>query len=135
MLVVAGVWLWLARDLPMGGAAGPGPGFVPVLLAGLLALLGGLLLLPAAAPPGGWRAHGPPWGQAGLVIGLLALYVAALSYLGYFTATLPFVALAMWRCGVRSLLLLAGATVGLTFGVWGVLGVLFGVPLPHALWL
>ena len=135
VLAVAGAWAWLASALPLRGPGGPGPGFVPLLLSGVLALLGILLLLQAA--PRGARTEPrrePGWRQAGLVVGLLAVYVGALAHLGYATATLPFVGLGVWLCGGRSPLLVAGTAVGFTVTAWLVLGVLFGVPLPRAPW-
>ncbi|MGH7390331.1 MAG: tripartite tricarboxylate transporter TctB family protein [Candidatus Rokuibacteriota bacterium] len=134
VLAVAGAWAWLARDLPLRGPGGPGPGFMPLVLCAILGLLGGLLVV--LAPPAGDReVPGPGWTQAALVLGLLALYVAAAAYLGYFAATLPFVAVAMWWCGSRSPLVVGGVTIGLTLAVWIVLVLLLGVPLPRGRWL
>lgn len=136
VLAVAGAWAWLARGLPVRGPGGPGPGFVPLLLCGLLVLLGLVLLVRAARAAGqAEQVAGAGWGQAVLVLGLLALYVAALAHLGYFPATLPFVALAMWRCGARSLRLVIGTAVGFTLALWVVLALLFAVPLPRGPWL
>jgi hypothetical protein len=162
-LVVLGVgaaWAWLARGLPVRGPEGPGPGFVPLLLAGVLALLAVLLLAqeviarrpsaptPVVAPPrvvaapsgdpvGGERAGevgpaDPGWGQAILVIGLLALYIAALSAAGYAPATLVFVALAMLCCGAREVRSLVVVNAAFTLAVWIVFQALFAVPLPRS---
>lgn len=135
VLAVAGAWAWLARSLPLRGPDGPGPGFVPLLLAGVLALLGVLLLVQAArGGPATTPAPGPGWRQAALVVGLLALYTAALAHAGYVAATLPFVGLGVWLCGGRSPRLVLGTAVGFTVAVWLVLGALFGVPLPRTPW-
>lgn len=135
VLAVAAAWAWLARGLPPGGPEAPGPAFVPLLLAGLLALLGLSLLVNNAVAGESERAHGPDWAQALRVLGLLALYVTALAYLGYFPATLPFVALAMWLAGARSPAFVLGTTVGFTLALWLVLTALFAVPLPRGPWL
>jgi len=135
VLVVAGAWTWLASALPLRGPGGPGPGLVPLLLSGVLGLLGLLLLL--RSMHGGTEAPARPepgWSQAGLVVGLLALYLAALAHVGYVLATLPFVGLGVWRCGGRSPWLVAGTSAGLTAAAWLVLGWLFGVPLPRGPW-
>ncbi len=136
VLAVAVAWAWRARGLPVGSPAEPGPALVPLLLCGLLALLG-LILVPLRPAAGGVTegAQGPGWSQAALVLALLGLYVAALAYLGYFPATLPFVVVAMWLCGARSPLLVLGVAVGLTLGVWAALAVGFAVPLPRGPWL
>jgi hypothetical protein len=130
VLAVAGVWAWGASSLPLRGPGGPGPGLVPLLLSGVLALLGLLLLRSTDAP----ARPEPGWSQAGLVVGLLALYVVALAHVGYVLATLSFVGLGVWRCGGRSPWLVAGTSVGLTAAAWLVLGKLFGVPLPRGPW-
>ncbi|HEY7366255.1 MAG TPA: tripartite tricarboxylate transporter TctB family protein [Methylomirabilota bacterium] len=136
VLAVGAAWAWLARGLPVLGPEGPGPAFVPLLLCGLLALLGLLLLIQSpSAGSDSERPQGPGWKQAAGVLGLLALYVTALAQLGYFLATLPFVVAAMWLCGARSPLLVLGAAAGFTLGVWVVLTVLFAVPLPRSPWL
>ncbi|HSF06067.1 MAG TPA: tripartite tricarboxylate transporter TctB family protein [Methylomirabilota bacterium] len=136
VLAVAGTWAWLARGLPVLAPEGPGSAFVPLLLCGLLALLA-LALLIQSKPAGDDFAHAqsPGWAQAAGVLALLSLYVAALAHLGYFLATLPFVGITTWLCGARSPLFILGAAVGLTFGVWLVLTVLFAVPLPRSPWL
>jgi hypothetical protein len=69
-----------------------------------------------------------------VVVGLLALYVAALAHVGYVSATLPFLGLGVWLCGGRSPLLVVATAVGFTAVVWIVLGALFGVPLPRGPW-
>jgi hypothetical protein len=135
VLAAATAWTWLARGLPVGAPEGPGPAFVPLLLAGLLAFLGLALLVHDAVAGKDERAHGPEWTQALRVLGLLALYVTALAYLGYFPATLPFVALAMWLAGARSPAFVLGTTVGFTLALWLVLTALFAVPLPRGPWL
>lgn len=136
VLAVAAAWAWWARNLPVGGPAGPGPAFVPLLLAGLVAFLGLALLVQNAAGGGdAGRASGPGWAQAIRVLGLLGLYVTALAYLGYFPATLPFVATAMWLGGARSPAFVLGTTVGFTVGLWLVLTAVFAVPLPRGPWL
>jgi hypothetical protein len=136
VLAVAGAWAWLARGLPVLAPEGPAAAFVPLLLCGLLALLGLALLLqrePAEGDPE--HARGPGWAQAAGVLALLTLYIAALAHLGYVLATLPFVGITTWLCGARSPLFVVGAAAGLTLGIWLVLTVLFAVPLPRSPWL
>jgi len=129
VLAVAGVWALLARGLPVSGPGGPGPGFVPMLLAGLLALLG-LLLLVQNVRVGARSEALDGWGQAAVAVGLLVLYLLAMTRVGFVLATPPYVALAVWRCGGRSLRLIAGTALGLTLAVWVLLARLFQVPLP-----
>jgi hypothetical protein len=134
-LVVLGVavaWALLARALPLRGPEGAGPGFVPLLLASILGLLGLAILAGAlkVESSGAPAAGGPGWLTAGRVIALLALYIAGVAHIGFLPVTPLYVALAAWQCGARSPGAIAGTAAGLTAAVWVVLTRLFGVPLP-----
>lgn len=127
VMAVAGAWALLALRLPLHGPEGPGEGFVPLLLAGLLGVLGLLLFVEPR------RAAGPAgagWGRATLVAVLLALYIAAMTRAGFLLVTPAYVAIAVWQCGGRSPLGVAATAVGITLAVWLVLARLFQVPLP-----
>jgi hypothetical protein len=127
VMAVAGGWALLARRLPLGGPEGPGEGFVPLLLAGLLGVLG---LLLAIEPSPVMSRSGAGWGRAALAVTLLALYIAALAWVGFLAATPLYVALAARQCGGRRPLGLAATALGITLAVWLVLARLFQVPLP-----
>ena len=127
VMAVAGAWALLARRLPLAGPEGPGEGFVPLLLAGLLGLLGLLLV---AAPGRAEAPSGAGWGRAALVVTLLALYIAAMTRLGFLLTTPVYVGIAVWQCGGRSPLGIAATALGITLAVWLVLARLFQVPLP-----
>jgi len=131
VLAVAAAWALLARDLPVKGPEGPGPAFVPLLLTGVLALLG-LGLLASGLKRGGLgpAGRGPGWLAAVLVIGLLAVYTAAVARVGFLLVTPVYVALAAWQCGARSPRTIGATAVGLTLAVWLLLVRLFRVPLP-----
>jgi putative tricarboxylic transport membrane protein len=47
LIFAAGAW-WFGRHLPMGSGARMGPGTMPMLIAGTLAVLGGVIALRAA---------------------------------------------------------------------------------------
>lgn len=127
VMAVAGAWGLLARRLPLGGPEGPGEGFVPLLLAGLLGVLGLLLVIEPrpVVPPGG-----AGWGRASLVVALLALYLAVLTRVGFLVATPVYVAIAVWQCGGRAPLGIGATALGITLTVWLILVRLFQVPLP-----
>jgi hypothetical protein len=127
VIAVAGAWALLARRLPLHGPEGPGEGFVPLLLAGLLGFLG-LLLLTQRERAEAWAGAG--WRRATLVVILRALYIAAMTRVGFRVATPVYVAIAVWQCGGRSRLGIAVTAFGITLAVWLALARLFHVPLP-----
>lgn len=135
LLAFAGVYAWLALRLPERNIPGSvGLGFVPLLLAGLLALLAALLLLHGlrgSRPPVPSEAGMPGWGQAGAVLGLIVLYILAMTRIGFLLATPPYLAITMWQAGARRPGLIALTAVGMTAAIWVVFSTLFAVPLPR----
>jgi hypothetical protein len=133
LLGFAALYAWQAMRLPVRNIPGSvGISFVPLLLAGLLAVLALVLLgqgLRAAdmPPPG----NIPPWGQAGCVVGVMGAYVALLVTVGFLVASPLFLAVAMLRCGERRAWYILAVALGITGAVWLVFWSLFGVPLPR----
>lgn len=134
LLAAAGGFLWLAAGLPQRNIPGSvGLAFVPTLLGALLAFLSALLLLQGLRAPAGASANeaGPGWGQAGLVLGLMAAYILAMTWVGFPLATPPFLAACMWRSGARRPAFIVAMAAVLTGAVWFVFSYLFNVPLPR----
>lgn len=135
LLVFAGAYAWLALRLPERNIpGGVGLAFVPLLLAGLLALLAALLLwhgLRESRPPAPPEAEMPGWGRAGAVVGLMVLYVLAMTRIGFLLATPPFLAITMWQAGARRPGFIALTAVGMTAAIRVVFSTLFAVPLPR----
>jgi TctA family transporter len=77
MLVIGALALWVARDYPSGSLTRVGPGMFPTVVAGLLCLVGVVLLLRAAlrrSPPGVRRSR-PLY----VAIGAVAIVVLVLA--------------------------------------------------------
>ncbi len=92
LIFAAAVW-WFGRTLPMGGGARMGPGTMPMLIAGALALLGGVIALRAVL------AESPRlelWALRPLVLVLapLALFGIAIERVGLVVAALATVTVA-----------------------------------------
>ena len=91
MFVVVGLaFAWGATNYSMGSAARPGPGYFPLGLGLLLAVLGAAIVLqslvldtPDGDPIGPW-----PWKQAVIILGAVALFGVAIPRLGM-AASLP----------------------------------------------
>lgn len=128
-IVLAAAFAWFARDYPMGRAIKMGPGYFPIVLAGILGLIGVATLVRsfvldgepvgrfvfrgAATVAGAMVLFGLLLRGGGLVVALLALvFVAA-------TASVHF----RWPVAVLLAVILAAFSV-LVF-VWGL-----GLPIP-----
>ncbi len=84
VLLLGTVILWQGSLLRMGSFRNPGPGFFPVLLAGLLIVLSIFLIIPATKAK---KTFPPFWFQSLrriiVVYGALLGYFFALEYLGF----------------------------------------------------
>jgi len=133
LLAFAAGYGGLALRLPERNIPGSvGLDFVPLLLAGTLAMLATGLLIgairrPAVAPAG----ESPGWGQAGLVVSVMLVYILALPYLGFWLATPPYLAVTMWQSGARRPGVILVTAMGLSLALWAVFIALFAVPLPR----
>lgn len=82
-IAISGLFAWQALDLPVGSAFRMGPGYFPLLLSGLLALLGAVVLLNGLRHDGemprdvAWRA--------------VLILTSAVSFFGFGVAPLGFV--------------------------------------------
>ncbi len=134
MLLVAGATVYESAKLPFGVARNPGPGFMPwwigVALGILSVLLGAHALRTGRIEGPARRSERGAWHQVAGLLVALALYVAALSPLGYPASTFLLVLL-MLRSMARArpvlalgLAVLAAGGSYLLFAVW------LKVPLP-----
>ncbi len=134
MLLVAGATVYESAKLPFGVARNPGPGFMPwwigVALGILSVLLGAHALRTGRIEGPARRSERGAWRQVAGLLVALALYVAALSPLGYPASTFLLVLL-MLRSMARArpvlalgLAVLAAGGSYLLFAVW------LKVPLP-----
>jgi hypothetical protein len=128
---LAAAYLAAGSRYPLDTWATPGPGVFP-LAAGIamLILAGGQALFSArgparAAEPAPRRAGKPP-----LMIGLLGLYVASLSVLGFLAASFGLVILAARLMGAPGWMRPGLLALGVTIAAWVVFVIWLGVPLP-----
>lgn len=88
LLVALGLFTaWYAHDhYALGNVARMGPGYLPMILGGVLALLGLIVVVPA------WRRPGKPiraeWTNAGFVVASIVLFGLLLPRLGLVVATM-----------------------------------------------
>ena len=134
-LVLLGLFvMWERRVLPLGTHGQPGPGYLPLLLAILLVILGGLLVRGAEAPrrsapssglrpPTPSRSSPAPSSPRGCsnVSGIAITLVIVLGFLFGVMERLR-----LWQ--------VATLTLGLSFGTFWLFDSLLRVPLPRGGW-
>jgi hypothetical protein len=133
-VVIALLVAWENRAYPLGSLSAPGPGYMPLVLAGALGVFGLLIALRGGASP---LLHTVNWteGRHGFVV-LIACGVAtlALEHIGYrltMIALLVFMLGAVERKRPLPALLVA---IGFAFISYYVFATLLKVQLPHGPW-
>lgn len=125
---------WLNREFPVGTLAEPGPGYVPLLLAIGLGVIG---LLIAVFGSRSVALSGMAWPEATRALVIMAACVAATFALERIGYRITVAALLVFFFGVveRKLWWMA-ATVAVVFSLAShyVVGVLLKVPLPRGPW-
>ncbi len=136
-LIVACVVMAMSSRLAINTRLGPGPGFLPMGSAILLAFVSLLMIYEAVSgerPPTATLAESPASRAARLqMIGVLALLIVAslaMEWLGFRLTMLGFYLLAMLGLGERSPIIIALVAVVGSFGVYHVMAVWLQVPLP-----
>lgn len=134
LIGLAAFFAWQAMDLPMGRAIRMGPGYFPMILAGLLALLGLIVLISGLAVPAG-ESHainfaGWPWRSLALVTLAVVIFGLGIRPLGLG----PSMGLAVFLSALASrkfnlLTGLASALIMVAFS-WAVFIKGLGLPLP-----
>lgn len=134
-LVLLGLFVtWERRVLPLGTHTQPGPGYLPLLLAILLVILGGLLVA-----RGGGAAHlrSVAWSEAPHALAILACTAFATGLLERIGYRITMVIILGFLFGVMERLRpwqAATLTLGLSFGTFWLFDSLLRVPLPRGGW-
>ncbi|MEZ5815773.1 MAG: tripartite tricarboxylate transporter TctB family protein [Hyphomicrobiaceae bacterium] len=127
--------IWQSVSLPLLDELGPGPGFFPLWLAGIGAVLSLLLVIETA------RAPDPSPGEALIpasdalfrvasVVVMLAVGAALLDWLGWRLTALIVTAVLLPALGARSPIAIAAFVLAASFGVFHVFYYWLKVPLP-----
>ncbi|MCK0209176.1 tripartite tricarboxylate transporter TctB family protein [Starkeya koreensis] len=135
LILLAAFFAWQALDLPMGRAIRMGPGYFPMILAGLLGFLGLLVLIggltvPAAEEDAGIGFRRWPWQALGLVTLAVVVFGLGIRPLGLG----PSMGLAVFLSALASRRFnivtgLASAAIMVAFS-WAVFIKGLGLPLP-----
>ena len=128
-IAAAGGFAYLAQDLSLGTALRMGAGYFPLLLSGLLAIIGLVILLRAFAD----EAEAPSaiaWRGLVLVVGAVLVFGFGLGRLGLgpcVAISTVMSAMASGQVGWRAAMLLAAGLVAFT---WAVFILALGLPIP-----
>jgi putative tricarboxylic transport membrane protein len=128
----------LAGSLREGTATGgPGARFLPVLLGGLMVLLGGIIALGRAAapsPPSGTDATGDGGLARPLVVlAAVACYALLFERLGFLLSTMPVLAFLLVVHGELRWGVVLAVSVLASAGTYALFGLWLKVPLPSGL--
>ena len=131
VLAFAVAYLAVGFTIPAASVGDPlGPTAFPMLLGGLLALLGvSLALRPDRLPEGGRHAAGR-WGLVAALAGLLGLYGYSLPVVGYPLGTFVFLGITARLLGERSWPLTVGLSAAVSLGIYLLFTQALDVPLP-----
>jgi len=126
--------MWEDRALPMGTLYSPGPGYMPFVLAVILAVMGGLVVATGGgAPP----LASVAWAErrhASAILGSCVFAALALERIGYRLTILLVLGFLLWGIERKSFLAAACMAVALALGTFYVFGTLLLVPLPLGPW-
>ena len=134
-LVLLGLFvMWETRVLPLGTHTRPGPGYLPLLLAVLLVILGGLLV---ARGGGAAPLRTVSWSEAPHALAILACTVFATALLDLLGYRVTMVIVLGFLFGVMERLRpwqVGALTLGLSLGTFWLFDTLLRVPLPRGGW-
>lgn len=134
LVVVALVIAWESRRYPLGRLGNPGPGFAPLALAVLMALLGGIVALRGRAVPAlvamGWSEAG----RAAIILLACGFAALALERLGYRLTIFALLVVLLGLVERRPLVVVVILAAALSLGSYFLFADLLKVPLPLEPW-
>ena len=135
MLLALGLYIgWENRAYPLGSLQEPGPGYVPLLIAVFLGVIGLLIALWGGKSSSLAGMRWPELTRAALILGACGIGTFALERIGY---RITVIVLLIFFLGVlerRRPLPVALVSVGFGFISYYVVGDLLHVPLPRSPW-
>lgn len=138
-LVFAGTIIWQSLSVPIGSFGTPGPGFLPLLVGIILALLSCLLWIDAnltrtSAPPVAFFPERGRWLSVLLTVGALAAYGLLIEFLGFIICTFLLLLFLFRFIGGQKWWLVFTETILVTFATHIIFKVALKVQLPGGLW-
>ncbi len=126
------------KKLPYTVEGVPGPGFLPFWLSLAIIILGLVLTVQTfrAGASGGGDADWPDrggWQRIATVLGLLAVGLLLLNWLGFFAITVLYASVVAYRMGMRRWGVVVAVSLLTALGIYAVFSVWLKVPLPKGI--
>jgi hypothetical protein len=122
--------MWEDRVLPLGTYHRPGPGYMPLLLAVILAVAGLLIVLTSGTSPAFASLAWTEWRHALAILAGCGFTALALERLGYRLTVILLVGLLLSVVERRRPVTVIAMALGLSLGTFYVFCTLLQVPLP-----
>ena len=123
------LFAWQTQDLPMGTAVRMGPGYFPLLLSGLLGLLGLIILINGLRFPGEMPS-GIAWRAVVIITGAVVFFGFAVRPLGFLPALGITVFVAATASRLFTFTTAIANTVVMVIFAWAVFIKGLGLPIP-----
>jgi putative tricarboxylic transport membrane protein len=135
ILAALAAWIWwLNREFPVGTLSDPGPGYVPLLLAISLAVIGLMVAAFGGRSMSLLAIEWPEAGRAAVILIACAVATLALERIGYRLTMLVFLVFFLGVIERKKPLAVVLVAAGFSFGSFYVIGKLLKVPLPIGPW-
>jgi putative tricarboxylic transport membrane protein len=130
LLLFAAAVMWEDRAFPLGSVTKPGPGYMPMLLATILAAMALLVIWTGGRSPSFGSLGWPEWRHAVAILAGCAFTALALERIGYRLTVILLVGLLLWVVERKRPAVVIAMALGLSLGTFYVFCTLLQVPLP-----
>ena len=130
LLLFALAVMWEDRAFPLGTVSKPGPGYMPMLLAGILVAMAILVIWTGGRSAALRTLKWPETKHAVAILAGCAFAALALERIGYRLTVILLVGFLLWVVERKGAAVTIATALGLALGTFYVFGTLLQVPLP-----
>jgi putative tricarboxylic transport membrane protein len=130
LFVFAAAVMWEDRAFPLGSVTKPGPGYMPMVLAIILAAMAILVILTGGRSPSVGTLDWSERKHALAILAGCAFTALALERIGYRVTVILLVGLLLWVVERKKPVVTIAMALGLSLGTFYVFSTLLKVPLP-----
>lgn len=130
LLLFAAAVMWEDRAFPLGTVTKPGPGYMPMLLAIILAAMASMVIWAGGRSPAFASLGWSEWRHAVAILAGCAFTALALERIGYRLTVILLVGLLLWVVERKRPAVVVATALALSLGTFYVFSTLLRVPLP-----